>query len=118
MLIKFKRIDDLRIDNDLKAKEIADILGISLDNYFDYANERSNFLLNKLNKLGNYFKVSFDYITGLSGVKAYLQGDIDLNYESGHSVIPVPTLYLLVKYYYISIDYFVEKTDTKKEKSY
>ena len=42
MLIKFKRIDDLRTDNDLKIREIADILKISIDNYFDYANERSN----------------------------------------------------------------------------
>ena len=43
MLIKFKRIDDLRTDNDLKIREIAKILNISIDNYFDYANGRSNF---------------------------------------------------------------------------
>lgn len=78
MLIKFKRIDDLRTDNDLKIREIADILGISVDNYFDYANGRSNFPLDKLNKLVNYFKVSFDYITGLSEVKSYSDKDIDL----------------------------------------
>lgn len=41
MLIRFKRIDDLRNDHDLKIREVADILGISIDNYFDYANGRS-----------------------------------------------------------------------------
>ena len=147
MLIKFKRIDDLRTDNDLKIRNIAEILGISVDNYFDYANGRSNFPLDKLNKLVNYFKVSFDYITGLSDIKNYYDGDIDIkllkerikmvrksnnlsqeetahiigdkqstywNYESGKSIIPISKLYLLAKYYNISIDYFVGKTDNKR----
>lgn len=147
MLIKFKRIDDLRTDNDLKIRNIAEVLGISVDNYFDYANGRSNFPLDKLNKLVNYFKVSFDYITGLSDIKNYYDGDIDIkllkerikmvrksnnlsqeeaahiigdkqstywNYESGKSIIPISKLYLLAKYYNISIDYFVGKTDNKR----
>ena len=146
MLIKFKRIDDLRTDNDLKIRNIAEILGISVDNYFDYANGRSNFPLDKLNKLVNYFKVSFDYITGLSDIKNYYDGDINIkllrerikmirknndlsqeeaahiigdkqstywNYESGRSIIPISKLYLLAKYYNISIDYFIGKTDNK-----
>lgn len=146
MLIKFKRIDDLRTDNDLKIREIANILGISIDNYFDYANGRSNFPLDKLNLLANYFKVSFDYITGLSDIKKEYPGDIDLNilkqrikeirkkyklsqekaaniigdkqstywnYESGNSIIPISKLFLLAKYYGVSIDYFVGKTQNK-----
>lgn len=146
MLMRFKRIDDLRTDNDLKIKDLAAILGISVDNYFDYANGRSNFPLAKLNKLVNYFNVSFDYVTGLSKVKICFDGDIDLkllkirmkeartdnhlsqeeaahiigdkqstywNYESGNSIIPISKLYLLAKYYNISIDYLVGKTDNK-----
>ena len=147
MLIKFKRIDDLRTDNDLKIREIAQILGISIDNYFDYANGRSNFPLEKLNLLANYFKVSFDYITGLSDIKKEYPGNINQNilkqrikeirkqhklsqekaaniigdkqstywnYESGNSIIPISKLYLLAKYYNISIDYFVGKTNCKE----
>lgn len=147
MQIKFKRIDDLRTDNDLKIKDIAEVLDISVNNYFDYANGRSNFPLDKLNKLVNYYKVSFDYITGLSDVKNYYDGDISIkvlkkrikesrinnhlsqeeaahiigdkqstywNYESGNSIIPISKLYLLAKFYNISIDYFVGKTDSKK----
>ena len=146
MLIRFKRIDDLRNDHDLKIREVADILGISIDNYFDYANGRSNFPLDKLNILANYFNVSFDYITGLSDVKKNYDGNIDVatlkrrikeiriqnglsqekaahiigdkqstywNYESGNSIIPISKLYLLAKFYNISIDYFVGKTDDK-----
>ena len=146
MLMKFKRIDDLRNDHDLKIREIADILGISINNYFDYANGRSNFPLDKLNILVNYFKVSFDYITGLSDVKKSYDGNINIyvlkirikemriqnglsqekvahiigdkqstywNYESGNSIIPISKLYLLAKFYNISIDYFVGKTDSK-----
>ena len=146
MLIKFKRIDDLRTDNDLKIREIANILGISIDNYFDYANGRSNFPLEKLNLLANYFKVSFDYITGLSDVKQEYPDNINLNilkqrikeirkehklsqekapnivgdkqstyrnYESGNSIFPISKLYLLAKYYNVSIDYFVGKAQNK-----
>lgn len=146
MLMKFKRIDDLRNDHDLKIREISDILGISINNYFDYANGRSNFPLDKLNILVNYFKVSFDYITELSDVKKSYDGNINIdvlkirikemriqnglsqekvahiigdkqstywNYESGNSIIPISKLYLLAKFYNISIDYFVGKTDNK-----
>lgn len=147
MQIKFKRIDDLRNDNDLKIREIADILGISIDNYFDYANGRSNFPLDKLNKLVNFYKVSFDYITGLSDIKRCYINNININtlkirmkyirkinnlsqekvanvigdkqstywnYENGNSIIPLSKLYLLAKFYNISIDYFVGKTDKKE----
>lgn len=126
---------------------MAEILGISVDNYFDYANGRSNFPLDKLNKLVNYFKVNFDYITGLSDIKNYYDGDINIkllkerikiirksnnlsqeeaahiigdkqstywNYESGRSIIPISKLYLLAKYYNISIDYFVGKIDDER----
>ena len=31
MQIKFKRIDDLKTDHDLKIREIADIIGVSVD---------------------------------------------------------------------------------------
>ena len=147
MQIKFKRIDDLRTDHDLKIREIADIIGVSVDIFFDYANGRSNFPLNKLNKLVNYFRVSFDYVSGLSDVKTYYDGDINIkvlkkrirearvnnhfsqeevahiigdkqstywNYESGNSIIPISKLYLLAKFYNISIDYFVGKTENMK----
>lgn len=149
MLIRFQRIDDLRADGDLKVKDIADILGITADNFSDYANGRSNFPLTMLNKMVNYFRVSFDYITGLSDVKVFYDKDIDLkllkvrlkkvrklnnltqdeaahvigdkqstywNYETGCSIIPISKLYLFSKFYNVSIDYFVGKTNDMKIK--
>ncbi len=146
MLIKFKRINDIREDNDLTVKEISKIIGISSDNFYDYANGRSNFPLEKLNLFVDYFKVSFDYVCSLSNVKTFYNRKIDLNvlknrlytvrkenrlsqnkvantigdsqstywnYEKGKSIIPLSKLYLLAKFYNVSIDYFVGKTDEK-----
>lgn len=150
MNIIFKRINDLRVDNDIKIIDLAKILNISKDNFFDYANGRSNFPLVKLNEFVNYFKVNFDYVTGLSDEKVYYGGNIDLellkrrlkevrlerklsqsevaevlgdrqstywNYEVGCSNIPISKLYLLAKYYNVSIDYFIGKTNDKIIKS-
>ncbi len=147
MLIKFKRINDIREDHDLTIKEISKIIGISPDNFYDYAKGRSNFPLDKLNSYVNYFRVSFDYLCGLSDVKMYYEGNVNFdllkerlrnirksmklsqeivaeaigdcqstywNYEKGNSVIPLSKLYLLAKFYNISIDYFLGKTDNKK----
>lgn len=146
MLITFKRIMDLRIDNDISQRQMAKILNISPDNYYDYEHGRSNFPLDKLNTFVNYFHVSFDYITGLSNEKINYDNNINTNilvkrlkevrknnylsqnkvakilddpqstywnYENGISVIPISKLYLLSKYYNISIDYLLGKTNKK-----
>lgn len=78
MNIIFKRIDDLRVDNDIKIIDLAKMLNINQDNFFDYANGWSNFPLVKLNEFVNYFKVNFDYVTGLSDKKVYYSGNMDL----------------------------------------
>lgn len=149
MQMRFKRFNDIREDSDISVKEISKILNINVDNYYDYANGRSNIPLEILNRYVNFFNVSFDYITGLSDIKKGYPGKIDIkklkhrlkqirkenglsqnqiayyagdkqstywNYESGKSTIPISKLYLLAKYYNISIDYFVGKTDNKKLK--
>ena len=147
MLLKFKRINDLRVDNDLTIKDMAKIIGVSVDNFFDYANGRSNFPLEKLDKFVNYFDTSFDYVTGLSNLKINYHNKMNLkvlqrrlkevrlennysqafvakkigdkqstywNYENGISVIQISKLYLLAKFYNVSIDYFVGKSNNKK----
>ena len=147
MLIKFKRINDLRVDNDMTMKQLAKILNISEDSYYDYEHGRSNFPLDKLSDFANLFEVSFDYITNLSNVKngagkkidyeilkqrlktirlkkglsqekvAKILGDRQStywNYENGVSLIPIAKLYMLAKFYQISIDYFLGKTDNPK----
>ncbi len=79
MAFKFKRIRDLREDNDLTQKDMAKILNISEDMYYNFENGRTNFPLKKLDEFTYYFNVSFDYITGLSNVKGKYNKPINFN---------------------------------------
>ena len=58
----FKRLKDLRIDNDLTQKELADIFGISQQTLSDYEKGKYDLPNDLLIKYGDYFKVSVDYI--------------------------------------------------------
>lgn len=58
----FKRLKDLRVDNDLTQKELADILGISQQTLSDYEKGKYDLPNDLLIKYGDYFKVSVDYI--------------------------------------------------------
>ena len=69
MLKKFKRIYDLRVDNDLTQKDMAKILNTTRDNYAQWERGFCNFPLEKINIFANYFNVSLDYLTGLSNNK-------------------------------------------------
>ena len=58
----FKRLKDLRIDNDLTQKELADKLGISQQTLSDYEKGKYDLPNDLLIKYADYFKVSVDYI--------------------------------------------------------
>ena len=58
----FKRLKDLRIDNDLTQKELADIFGISQQTLSDYEKGKYDLPNDLLIKYADYFKVSVDYI--------------------------------------------------------
>ena len=66
----FKRLRDLREDNDKLQKEIAKYLGVSQQYYSQY--EQGNFTIpiELLIKLSKYYKVSVDYIVGISDEKS------------------------------------------------
>ena len=67
--MKFKRIKDLREDNDKLQKDIASLLGISQQYYSEYENGKRTIPINHLITLAKYYKVSIDYIVGLSNKK-------------------------------------------------
>ncbi len=69
MVPRVKRIYDLRVDNDLTQKDIADILGISRSKYSQIEIGFLDFDLKLLCTYAKYFKVSVDYIYGLSDIK-------------------------------------------------
>ena len=68
--MKFKRIKDLREDNDKYQKEIATLLGISQQYYSEYENGKRTMPIQHLITLAKYYDTSVDYIVGLSNEKS------------------------------------------------
>lgn len=62
----FRRLKDLREDHDLKQSQIAEILGIQQTVYSRYERGFQNIPLEHLIKLAEIYKVSTDYILGLT----------------------------------------------------
>ena len=64
--IYVRRIRDLREDHDKTQQEIADMLGTSQTMYARYERGANELPIRHLIKLCQYYKVSADYILGLS----------------------------------------------------
>lgn len=62
----YPRIRDLRQDRDLKQKEIAAVLGMSQTGYSKYETGENDIPSAVLIKLSSYYKVSVDYLLGLT----------------------------------------------------
>lgn len=65
----YKRIYELREDNDLKQREIAKILNCSQRVYSNYERGDLDIPTEILIKLAKYYDVSTDYILGISDKK-------------------------------------------------
>lgn len=64
--MKFRRIKDLREDNDKLQKDIAKLLGISQQYYSEYEKGNRTIPIIHLITLAKYYGTSIDYIVGLS----------------------------------------------------
>ena len=71
--MEFKRIKDLREDNDLFQKDVAAYLKITQQQYSLYEKGIRDLPVELLIKLSNYYKVSTDYILGLTNNKTKLK---------------------------------------------
>ena len=67
--LDYSKIRDLRIKNNLKQTDIANILGISFSTYSHYEKMDAIIPIQKLNILANYYNVSLDYLVNLSSKK-------------------------------------------------
>ena len=67
--MKFKRLKDLREDNDLLQKDIAKILGISQQYYSEYEKGNRTIPISHLITLAKFYNISIDYIVGLTNNK-------------------------------------------------
>ncbi len=65
----YRRIRDLREDNDKTQKELAEYLGMKQPQYYRYENGQRDIPTDILIKLSQYYKVSVDYILGLTDEK-------------------------------------------------
>lgn len=61
----YDRLKELRIDNDLYQKDVAEILDISQQYYNNYENGKNEMPIRHLKTLAQYYGVSADYILGL-----------------------------------------------------
>jgi len=62
----YSRLKDLREDNDLVQKQIADVLGIDQRVYSNYETGKREIPTHLVVKLAKYYKTSTDYILGLT----------------------------------------------------
>lgn len=62
----YKRIRDLREDNDKTQKEIADYLNMKQPQYYRYENGLRDIPSDILIKLAEYYNTTTDYILGLT----------------------------------------------------
>ena len=67
--MQFRRIKDLREDNDKFQKDIAELLGISQQYYSEYENGKRTIPIQHLITLAKYYGTTIDYIVGLSDIK-------------------------------------------------
>lgn len=58
------RIRELREDNDIKQRELADLLHVRQATYSRYENGITDIPLDALIKLADYFNTSIDYLLG------------------------------------------------------
>ena len=66
----YERIREIREDKSLTQQNIADLLHISQRTYSDYESGRTRIPIDSLLKLGKYYDVSVDYLSGASLIKS------------------------------------------------
>ena len=64
-----QRMEDLRVDNDLTQQDVADILHCQREIYRRYEKGTRELPLSYAIILAKYYKVSLDYLAGLSDTK-------------------------------------------------
>ncbi len=64
----YKRLKDLREDNDLSQKKVAEILGISQQYYSEYEIGKRPIPVIHLITLSQHYKTSVDYILGITDI--------------------------------------------------
>lgn len=79
-MYKYKRLKELREDNDLNQKQVADVIGTTFQYYSSYERGIRDLPLERAIKLAIFYNVSIDYIAGLTKEpKPYWQTKNNIN---------------------------------------
>ena len=65
MTYTYQRLRDLREDHDQKQEAIAQVLGISRQQYQLYESDKRELPMHHFTVLARYYNVSLDYLAGL-----------------------------------------------------
>lgn len=68
-MYQYRRLKDLREDNDLKQQEVAELLGTTQRQYSRWETGESEIPAHHLATLSIYYDVSVDFLMGLTNVK-------------------------------------------------
>lgn len=69
-ILKFENIRNLRLDNDLTQKQIAEILNVAQNTYSQYEIGETNYPIDVLITLAKFYNTSVDYLLGLTKNKS------------------------------------------------
>ena len=88
------RLFELREYNDLTQKNVGAILGVRQQTYAEWEKSKKIIPLKHLVTLAKYYKVSLDYMTGLSNKKDVFFNYVTLNKQDiGQKIVYVRNLY-------------------------
>lgn len=60
----YQRLRDLKEDSDMTQKQVADIIGVSINHYGKYERGETDIPFEKAIILAEYYNVSLDYLAG------------------------------------------------------
>ena len=94
MKLENDKLFELREYNNLTQKEVGEILGVRQQTYAEWEKSKKIIPLKHLVTLANFYKVSIDYLTGLSRNKKVFYTYKTLNKEEiGKRIVYVRNLY-------------------------
>lgn len=67
----YQRLKDLKEDNDLTQRYVADLIEVSVNHYGKYEMGETDIPFSKAIKLAEYYNVSLDYIAGRTNDKKF-----------------------------------------------
>jgi transcriptional regulator with XRE-family HTH domain len=67
-VLPYERIRNLRIDNDLTQKQVADLLGVKQNTYSQYEIGVLRYPIDVLIKLAFHYETSIDYLVGITDI--------------------------------------------------